>query len=268
MSSRQQWPEPSIDTFAKGEMIGMGTFGSVYSGVDRRNGGTVAIKVIPLKNGKGQDFDKLQNEVSLLSQCDHPNVVGFYGNYYRNSEMWIIMELVDGGSLSDIIQKHGPVPEYYISSILRDILQALNYLHSQGKVHRDLKCANILISSSGSAKLADFGVATAMRDAEDRKHTLVGTPLWMAPEVIDRSSHDTAADIWSLGITAIEMALGHPPYCDMHPSHVMYLIPLRPPPVLTEPFSPQLQVPLSLHRAAVFSFSCRPPVASRRTRPR
>ena len=228
----------------------MGTFGTVYSGIDRRNGNKVAIKVIPLKEGGSEDFEKLQNEVSLLSKCDHPNIVGFFGNYLHKSEMWIVMELVDGGALSDIIQEYGPVPERFLASILRDILEALQYLHSQGMVHRDLKCSNVLMSM-GCAKLADFGVATAMRDSDDRKHTLVGTPLWMAPEVIDRSSHDTSADIWSLGITTIEMALGHPPYCDMHPSHVMYLIPLRPPPVLADPFSPQLQVsPIRLQASA------------------
>ena len=251
----QQISEPSVECIQREGIIGTGTFGSVYRGFDRRTGFQVAIKVIPVRSGRIEDLEKLQTEVTLHKQCIHPNIVAFYGSCLHKSEMWIAMELVDGGSLFDQIQKEGPIPERRMASILHDIVQALDYLHSQSKVHRDLKCSNILITSAGRAKLADFGVATAMRDPEDRKHTLVGTPLWMAPEVLDRSSHDTSADVWSLGITTIEMALGHPPYCDMHPTHVMYLIPLRPPPLLAEPFSPELQVRLRASRAGGWGLS-------------
>ena len=143
------------------------------------------------------------------------------------------MELLEAGSLADFVSASGPLDESVISFILRELLIALQYLHGQGKVHRDVKGGNILVASDGQCKLADFGVATELNETMNKKTTRIGSPHWMAPEVIMQASYDGCADIWSTGITAIELAKGTPPYADSF-SHiqVVYMIPHNPAPIL------------------------------------
>eukprot|EP00824_Muranothrix_gubernata_P024162 TRINITY_DN6918_c0_g1_i2.p1 TRINITY_DN6918_c0_g1~~TRINITY_DN6918_c0_g1_i2.p1 ORF type:complete len:379 (-),score=80.67 TRINITY_DN6918_c0_g1_i2:42-1178(-) len=147
----------------------------------------------------------------------------------------IVMELCGAGSVGDLMKAtDAPLEEEQISATLQATLKALSYLHSYKKIHRDVKAGNILLTNKGEAKLADFGVSTGYSTLTKRK-TIIGTPFWMAPEVIQEAEHDSKADIWSLGITAIELAETVPPHSDVHPMRAIFMIPSRPPPILSTP---------------------------------
>ena len=146
------------------------------------------------------------------------------------------MELCEGGSVSDLMTScEATLEETTIQVVCAAVLLGLDYLHSQKHIHRDIKCGNVLLSAKGHVKLADFGVSATLSNTVSRRHTLIGTPFWMAPEVIKEDAYDYKADIWSLGITAIEMADGEPPYIHIHPMRAIFLIPQRPPPTVKKP---------------------------------
>ncbi|KRX55298.1 Serine/threonine-protein kinase 4 [Trichinella britovi] len=227
--SLNKQPEEVFDILCK---LGEGSYGSVYKAIHKSTGQCLAVKQVPVDT----DLQEIIKEISIMQQCDSPYVVKYYGSYFKNSDLWIVMEYCGCGSVSDIMRlRKQTLNENEIAVILRDVLTGLQYLHSRRKIHRDVKAGNILLNTEGHAKLADFGVAGQLTDTMAKRNTVIGTPFWMAPEVIQEIGYDCKADIWSLGITALEMAEGKPPYADIHPMRAIFMIPTKPPPSFRNP---------------------------------
>ncbi|KAL5040474.1 hypothetical protein RTP6_007477 [Batrachochytrium dendrobatidis] len=214
------------------QTIGKGNYGAVYKG--KMHGSTfVAVKVVFLKE---DELRETLLEMEILERCNHPNITKYYDCYLKGLDLWICMEFCGGGSLDSIYRTiKNPLSEDQIAAILYESLNGLDYLHNKANlIHRDIKAGNVLLTDEGQVKLADFGVSAQLQSPSGRANTFIGTPYWMAPEVImtdpDSTSgrdatYDSKSDIWSLGITAIEIAEKNPPLSDIHPMRALQLIP-------------------------------------------
>lgn len=207
------------------QRIGSGTYGDVYKAKRLSTNDLAAIKVIKLE--PGDDFAIIQQEILMMKDCRHPNIIAYYGSYLRRDKLWICMEYCGGGSLQDIYHITGPLSEIQIAYMCRETLLGLAYLHSMGKMHRDIKGANILLTEAGDVKLADFGVSAQITATINKRKSFIGTPYWMAPEVaaVERKGgYNQLCDIWACGITAIELAELQPPMFDLHPMRALFLM--------------------------------------------
>ncbi len=225
------------------EKLGEGTFGKVFKATCPRKYGTmaVAVKIVPADADAGETA----MEIEMLKDCASDNIVRYHASFPFKNELWIVMEYCAGSSLCDIIEARARcLSELQIAAVMSEALAGLSYLHARGKIHRDIKAANLLLTDRGRVKLADFGVAAQLSATFAKRGTVIGTPFWMAPEVISSPSgpgaeagYHTKADIWSLGITAIELAEGQPPHASLHPMRAIFLIPTASPPQIKEPES-------------------------------
>lgn len=221
------------------EQIGSGSYGSVHKAIIKKTGKFAAVKKIMME--ENEDLGDIENEIKMLEECNHPNVVAYFGSFAKDKIMWICMEYCGGGSVSDMyngLQRGLREPE--IRNIMIEALKGLEYLHKEHKVHRDIKGGNILLTDVGEVKLADLGVSAQLEGTMAKKKSFIGTPYWIAPEIIavemklGPDGYTTRCDVWSLGITAIELAEQAPPMFDLHPMRALYLIPKNPPPKLKD----------------------------------
>ncbi|CAK91506.1 unnamed protein product (macronuclear) [Paramecium tetraurelia] len=220
------------EQFELNELIGQGAYAKVYKG-RHKNGQIVAIKIVP-SNGEIQSLIK---EIQILKQeCQHAHIVQYYGSFYKDGNLWLVMEYCVGGSIIDLLKiTQKTLTESEIAAILYHVLLGIEYLHANKKIHRDIKAGNILLDEKGTIKIADFGVAAQLIYTNADKGTVIGTPVYMSPEVISKNRYNHLTDIWSLGVTAIELAEGKPPYSHIHPVRAMFAIKNNPPQGLTNP---------------------------------
>lgn len=216
------------------QCIGKGNFGDVYKATDIRSNTLVAVKVINLDESD-EDISVLIQEIQFLSKLRSPYITKYFETFINEMSMWIVMEYCGGGSCADLLKCYRKLNEETTAFIIRDVLRGLTYLHEENKVHRDIKLANILLTSYGEIRLADFGVSGEITMTQLKRNTFVGTPFWMAPEVIARqkTGYNEKADIWSTGITTIELVTGSPPLSQYDPMKILFEIPKKRPPLLT-----------------------------------
>eukprot|EP01086_Lenisia_limosa_P016322 TRINITY_DN602_c0_g1_i1.p1 TRINITY_DN602_c0_g1~~TRINITY_DN602_c0_g1_i1.p1 ORF type:complete len:369 (-),score=114.09 TRINITY_DN602_c0_g1_i1:80-1186(-) len=219
--------------FNKLEKLGEGSFGAVFKARMLSDGSIVAAKEIPIED----DLESIVKEIQFMRDLGgSEHIVKCMEAFATEASLWICMEFCGVGSLSDIMRVNNKVlTEPQVACIMKQSLKGLIYLHEQNKIHRDIKAGNILLTEKGVAKLADFGVSGQLASSAAKRHTVVGSPYWLSPEVIQEVGYGVKADIWSLGITAIEAAEGRPPLANIHPMRAIFKIPSSPPPTFAKP---------------------------------
>ncbi|GBG30421.1 Protein kinase, putative [Hondaea fermentalgiana] len=216
------------------ECLGEGTYGSVYIAMDKKAGQQVALKVVKLDN----DEEEVQQEIDCMRMCSTPYVLKIFSAYESADHMHVYMgmEICEAGSVNDLMfATDQTLTEPQIRDVVAGITLGLDYVHNKNIIHRDIKAGNVLLNQAGHVKLADFGVSALVQSRFDRCHTAIGAPFWMSPECISEEAYDGRTDIWSLGITVIEMAEGRPPNSHIHPMRALFLIPTQRPPKFSEP---------------------------------
>uniref|UniRef100_A0A915JRA3 Protein kinase domain-containing protein n=1 Tax=Romanomermis culicivorax TaxID=13658 RepID=A0A915JRA3_ROMCU len=227
------------------EVVGTGTYGQVYKGRHVKTSQLAAIKIMNINE---DEEEEIKLEINVLKRFSHHrNIATYYGAFIKKQpssngkgdQLWLVMEYCGAGSVTDLVKstKGISLKEEWIAYVCREILRGLSHLHQNKVIHRDIKGQNVLLTDNAEVKLVDFGVSAQLDRTVGRRNTFIGTPYWMAPEVIacdenPDATYDSRSDLWSLGITALEMAEGQPPLCEMHPMRALFLIPRNPPPRL------------------------------------
>mmetsp|Transcript_49521 Transcript_49521/g.97472 ORF Transcript_49521/g.97472 Transcript_49521/m.97472 type:complete len:339 (+) Transcript_49521:111-1127(+) len=235
--------EPS-EEYVLVEPVGKGAYGMVYRAMKMSTKDYFAVKILDLDEeavakGKHSTVETAAREVAAHKMLSHPNVIKYYTAFVHQKYLIIVMELADQGSLRQYVRHFGVLSEEVIAYVMKQALTGIAFMHQNDMIHRDIKAANFLLNEQCDVKLADFGLSIG-NTAQDKAMSMVGTPYWMAPEVISHGTQTKASDIWSLGITAIEMAIGDPPYAEKNPTKVLFLIapPEVPSPTLPKEFFP------------------------------
>lgn len=214
------------------QRIGEGSYGAVYKALDKRDGSMVAVKALAIDTA---DANTLQKEIHILQTCASPHIVNYKGSYVKDNDLWIVMEycLCSMADIMEMCQR--TLKEAELQVVMKMALHGLEYLHKTKIIHRDVKAGNLLLTASGDVKLADFGVSAELVQTLAKRATMIGSPYWMAPEILKQMKYESKVDVWSLGITAYELVTSRPPYSELPYMKAIFLIPKNDSPVLPAP---------------------------------